>query len=237
MSSYTYTIALNIIKNTDAFYFSVCQNIPNIDATRYFDYTTDNETGGVIGVTIYTVIILDDTAKAFLDNYMTSYVEPVHYFVGPALPLTYPIRSETTNSITPTVVYTWIYPGKVQNLNSSKGQDNAVVNQIKVLIEYDIDDMSTAASIQSPTVTIEIFDTTRNTTVVSETIDASSFLSLWSGQVGKGTVIKSHLFTNMWDKSANYDCIWQFKVLVSDPKLFVTLNTIQYITYAAVQST
>jgi hypothetical protein len=232
MSSYAFTFTKNII-STDAFYFTITQKSPNIDI-KYFDYTADS-TGAANGATIYTTKVLSTEELATLTTLVMNYTDPLYYFPGKYGILNNPIRTVSTNSTTPKTVYSWIYPGQLNVLGAAKGP-GGVVNELKTLVQYDIEDISTATSITNPVVYIEIYDSTRNISIVSEYIDSSSVLNDWAiraaaGATGPATDTHSTMFYDMFTKSPNYDVIWNLIVTVSDPRLTITLNTLQYICY------
>lgn len=235
MTSYNFTFA-NKLTSPDAFYFTISQNFQYIDTSQYFSYTSDNTTGLITGATIYTTISLSTDELTTLTNLVNNYVEPIYYFPGKWGIINNPTRSTSTNDITPNLVFTWIYPGQLSVLGGQTKGPGGVINEIKTLVQYDIDDITTASAITNPTVTIEIFDSTRNYSVVTEVIDASSVVSGWvtkaqNGATGTASTTNSMMFYDMWGHFPNYDVILNFIVTVSDPKITVTLNTLQYICY------
>jgi hypothetical protein len=234
MSSYYFKFT-NVIISTDAIVWVLFQKFPLIDMTKYFDFTSD-ATGAADGATIFTTVALSDAQLATLTTLVQNYTDPLYFFPGKWGIVNNPIRSLPTNSADRTLIYTWIYPGQLNVLGGPVKGPGGVINEIKTLVQYDIKDITTAASIINPTITIEIFDTTRNSSIVSNTIDASSIVNAWAesastGTTGEVSTTKSTMFYDMYNKSTNYDVIFNIYATVSDPRITITLNTLQYICY------
>jgi hypothetical protein len=115
----------------------------------------------------------------------------------------------------------------------NRNQDNQVLDACKTIITYSTEDVSQFANVESASITFEIYDITRNWQISTQTIDITSdILASWKSQgTGSAESYKSAMFTGLYNKVPDYDCIWQFKASVSNPNFKVRMNGLQYIFY------
>jgi hypothetical protein len=233
MSQYTFTLTNQAI-SPEAFYFTIIKNFDLIDTSKYFDFTSSDGVNYQT-IIIYTKVVLPQEKLDILTALVNNFTNPTMYFPGLNHIENYPLQSNSSTSQALKEIYTWVYPGNVTT--NTKGTGNYVVNEIKTLIQYETTDVTQFTSISSnPTAQIQIYDLTRKTVVGTQTIDLTPIITAWqleatNGKTGYSNNITSILFTDLWNSSANYDCIWQFLISVSIPGISIGLNNLQYICY------
>lgn len=136
-----------------------------------------------------------------------------------------PAYSEFSNSTTLHPLQTLIFV--------NRNGDTQVLDSCKTILTYSADDVSQFANTENLSIIFEIFDITRNWQIATQTIDITNdILASWKTQgTGSNELYKSAMFTGLHDKVPNYDCIWQFRVAVSDSNFKVRMNGLQYIFY------
>lgn len=214
MSQYTFT---KTITKPSAFDYYLMQNI--IDPTIYDGVSTSGN----------TVIIL--TKRELTQPEIDNITQLINTYTDPAVFLQYnhtessPAYSDFCNSTSLCQLQTLIFV----NRNS----DNVVLDSCKTIMTYSADDVSLFANVPTASITFEIFDITRNWQIASQTIDiTNNILATWKTQgTGNNESYLSAIFTGLYDKVPDYDCIWQFRASVSDSNFKIRMNGLQYIFY------
>ena len=98
-----------------------------------------------------------------------------------------------------------------------------VMDSIKTIYEYYTDNVQNFSNITSGSITLGIFDLTRNVCISHESIDLSTQLLQWNqlaqtGYTSSNSLYKSHQFYGLINSLTSFDCIWQFRIYV-DPSL------------------
>ncbi|CAK0766869.1 hypothetical protein CVIRNUC_003402 [Coccomyxa viridis] len=178
---------------------------------------TDNE------VDVETSQPLTSSQAAQLATIINNYTDPA-VFLQLNSTQTMPSSSVSTSSSTLTPVMTFIF--------TNQTTFDQALDGIKTIIQVSSANPQTVVT--SPVlVTINIFDITRNIQVASQVVDMTSVVTNWQQtvQTGPATGFMTAQFTGIMNKTASYDCIWQFQLSVTDPNVSVNLNALQYLLY------
>lgn len=172
---------------------------------------------------------LDEATLSSIQSSIENYTDPeVFLQLISTLPDT--IRSSTTNSDTPEVVQTFIYT--VGSINS-----NGTFNAIKTVLEYQTNDITQFLDFNDTCfVTFEIFCYTRGITISSYNIDITDIVNTWktnaqNNQTGHCRIFKTFMVEGLRNSVANYDCLWNYKLAVSNPNINVTIHAKQMLYY------
>ncbi len=178
---------------------------------------------------LYTTQAYTAEEEAAMRAAVAAYVDPAEFLMlNTTIPDT--LRSKTTSSTTPEVVQTFIYCN-----NNFFG--NATFNSIKTIFEYTTSDVSLWSTFTgSLTVTYDVYCYTRGITLSTNTIDLTDLANTWKTaalnlETGPRTVFRSFMIEGMRHVVADYDCLWNYIVGVSDPKLSVTIHAKQMLYY------
>ena len=171
-----------------------------------------------------------DTSQPLTSSQAAQLATIVNNYTDPAVFLqlnstqTMPSSSVSTSSSTLTPVMTFIF--------TNQTTFDQALDGIKTIIQVSSTDPQQVLT--SPVqVTISIFDITRNIQVASQVVDVTSIVTNWqqTNQTGTATGFMTAQFTGIMNKTATYDCIWQFQLAVTDPSVSVNLNALQYLLY------
>jgi hypothetical protein len=152
----------------------------------------------------------------------------------------------------------WLSLAKVESMNLSCGLTNtsatipvntfifcpndltdSKLDSLKILVHYQtlaIENFINFDESTTNTLTIELFCMTRNIILKVAIIDINSVLSEWktkanNSETGEVNRWKTSQLYNMHTLVANYDCVWQFRVGVSNPLVYVALDSLERIFY------
>lgn len=121
------------------------------------------------------------------------------------------------------VIQTLIFSGN--NVDAS-----VVLDSAKTVVEYFCLNPQNFISDKSGSITIEIYDITRNISIASQTIELGSIAEEW-GENDSSTKYRSLMFTGLMNKTPNHDCIFQFRGKTSRNDFTFRINGLQYIYY------
>lgn len=143
------------------------------------------------------------------------------------------LYSQSTNSSTPVIASTFIMtPNDVTSADIR-------LDSIKTIIHYHTDHVEDFVNFDDSSVnivTISVFDITRNALLDSQDININYILNSWKNKAianETGTVDKyvSHQVFGLHSILPDFDCIWQFKMSVSNPNVMICLNGLERIFY------
>lgn len=183
-------------------------------------------------LTIYTNRPLSETELSELTTLIENYIDPSVFLTfnhTETVAMHSPFVSDTNNVVIDNkkVLQTLIF--------TNRNNGSQVLDSCKTVIEYFTSDVQQFNPLISESITLEIYDITRNTSIAIETIDnvASSWTDLAvAGGTGSSTLYKSIQFTGLMNKTPGYDCVWQLRGSVSDESKFTfRINGLQYIFY------
>ena len=206
------------IAKPGAFQAAIGGNIPTFNS---FSYTNND-------VTIYTDRNLTETEQQQMAVLVNNYNDPAVFLVydhtDTALCL-----SEMVNSSTSSTVQTFIF----QRASVVAPQ---TLDQMKTVAEYATKDITIFQPGDTASVTITLFDISRTMVIAATTVALTDIIAAWvnsakAGQTGGTTSYKSAQLASLSSKIPTYDCIWQLKVSVSDPRVSVRLISLQYFWY------
>lgn len=233
-----YTFAVSGVINPDAFYNTMLQSFSLLDSTRNFYFTADADPNVIDGATMYTTSPIPAELLPTLQALVTNYVEPKYFFPGFSHCETYPINSDVCISTTPKVMYSFIFPGRSSLIHSGKS-GLSVVDKIKLLIEITIPTLGDATALAggSHTLTLEVYDITREVHVMTTVADLQPAINDWiaEGEATPATKYTCTLFTSVYNKNSDYDCIWQVRGSLSDASISARLQTMQFVCMNAPQ--
>lgn len=189
-------------------------------------------------VHVETNVELDSTQLAALDALVRAYVDPAIFFQFEyAESITGFSQSTTENTLID--VQSFIFPSKTLPNGDNAQSDGKVLNAIKSILKLTMDDVAQASDFTSGSATIELYDVTRDIQIGIQTIDITAFLTEWkaaalANSTGLVTKYQSFMFSGLAAVSTNYDCIWVFRLSVSDPRIKVRLNGFQKLFYTPI---
>lgn len=177
---------------------------------------------------IDTTVVLNVTEQQNLQTLVNNYTDPAVFLVLDTT-TTDACMSKTTSSATPENVLSFIF-----SPNNPVG--SSTFDSLKTVLEYSTTDISLFATGSTDcTVTFQIFDYTRNAQITLNTFDISDVLLSWktlSGTTsGPAYVLRSFMVQGLRNLISNYDCIWQFRISVSNPNVSVRSNSMQRLYY------
>lgn len=188
----------------------------------YFSYT-DPE------LLIGTTQPLTDTQYTQLETLINNYTDPAVFLVlNSTVPDT--IRSSPTNSQSPEIVQSFIF-------TNTNMYGSGTFNSIKTVLEYSTQDVTQWANFSGNlTVQFQLHDYTRDKSICMNTINVTDIANSWkqmatSGATGPRKVFRSFQVDGLRNNSPNYDCLWNYILSVSDPKLTVTIQSKQMLYY------
>ncbi len=194
-------------------------NIPHYDGYTYSDPE----------LTIFTTDELTNEQLLSVETIIQNYSDPAVFLVlNSTVPDT--VRSITTNSTTPEVVQTFIFTNTNQ-------YGSGTFNAIKTVLEYATDDVSLWANFEDQlTVTFKIHCYTRNVDISEFTINITDVANTWkqmalNNQTGPHSVYRTFQVEGLRSSVANFDCLWNYILSVSDPNLKATVHAKQMLYY------
>lgn len=173
-------------------------------------------------VDVITSQPLTSDQAAQLATLINNYTDPA-VFLQLNTTQTMPSSSSSTNSAVAVPVMTFIF--------TNQTTFDLALDGIKTILQVSAaTPQSITGSVQA---TITIFDITRNIQVATQIVDVTNLITGWqqTNQNGAATGYMTALFTGIMNKSASYDCIWQFQLSVTNPGVTVNLNALQYLLY------
>lgn len=186
-------------------------------------------------VHVITTVELTSQQQIDLEALVRAYVDPeIFYQYQYAETITGFSQSTTSNVVSD--VQSFIFPSKVLPNGDNAQSDGTVFNAIKSIVKLTMDNVAEAADFVSGSVTIEMYDVTRDIAIASQTMNITSIMLEWqtaalASQTGAVTKYKSFMFDGLASKSTDYDCIWVMRLAVSDPRIRVRLNGFQKLFY------
>lgn len=210
MANYSYT---KHIEKLGAFEEYVKNNFVNYD---WYSYSNDL-------VVVASKVVLSAEEEAGLAALVGAYVDPVHWLVLNKTESNC-TNSDPSNSATPIVHQSFIMSPNI---------DNIVVDSMKIVVQYDgtpSDFSGFDAATEAPTLTLELYDLTRGISITSVSVDLRPIALAWkAGEASPKW--KTTQFYGLMEKITGYDCIWQVKGSISDPRITYRLNCMQKIYY------
>lgn len=209
MSSYTFNKQINLFAAFDDYMHK--NNAPLYDSSSY--------DGGSQVVTINTTAALSQDQQDALAVLVNNYFDPP-YFMDFSRTQAYTLHShwtqETDQALTAdgkTIMQTIIYSGNVDGSNVAN--PNEYLDAFKTVFEYNTPNVQNYANITSCNLEFEIFDVTRNVTIMSREVDITPIASQWNalaqtGSTSASTIYRTEYFNGLMNKSPGYDCIWNF---------------------------
>jgi hypothetical protein len=164
-----------------------------------------------------------------LTELITNYTDPAVYLELLST-MTDASRSYQVNALSPSTVQSFIYT----NTDSS---GNGVFNAIKTILEFSTDDVALWSLFSgSLIVTYKLLCYTRNLTLFEETLDITDIANTWKSnalslETGPKTVFRTHMVEGLRTVVADYDCVWNFMLTVSDAKLKTAIHCKQMLYY------
>lgn len=197
------------------------------------DWTVNFNGVGVPPLTIYTTNPLTDVQLTDLTSVLNRYVDP-EIWLSFNHTDTLAMHSHFTNDMDNVIInnkkilQTFIFNGKNTN--------NLVLDSLKTVVEYNCFNVQSYANTTSGSISLEIYDITRNISIASQTIEltdiAVGFHALaQSGMITGNTSYRSVSYDGLMNKNPNYDCIWQIRGTKSDDNFDFRCNSLQYIYY------
>lgn len=188
----------------------------------YSDFTyTDPD------LSITATIVLDGPQYAALQTLVDNYVDPAVFLILDTT-TTDACRSAHTSSSTLENVLSFIF-------SPTNPLGDSTFNALKTVLEYSTDDIALfATGSTAATVAFSIFDYSRNVEISSAVLDISDVLAGWQAQApgtGPAYELRSFMVEGLRNVIANYDCIWQFKISVTNPNVKVRTNSMQRLYY------
>ena len=127
------------------------------------------------------------------------------------------------------VIQTFIFSG-------SSNDNNVTLDSAKTVVEYMCPNPQVFLTDKSGSITLEIFDITRNILIASQTIELGIIADEWnalaqSGSLDTSTLYRSLMFSGLMNKNTNHDCVWQFRGKTNRSDFTFRINGLQYIFY------
>jgi len=226
MATYTTYEFTKMIYLTDA--FTAYMNTNYSPLFCGFSYTGSTLTIGMAD-------ILTSEQLATVTTLVNNYVDPP-YFMNFSNTVSLPLHSHYTSDPDLTeidglfVLQTFIY--------QSNQDTNQVLDGLKTIVEYNTPNVQNYINSTSGTVSVQLYDLTRNIIITQSQIDlgTENIATQWNDLAQTGstignTIYKSHQFFGVSNRSTGYDCVWQLRARTSDPYFNIRLNGLQYIYY------
>lgn len=144
--------------------------------------------------------------------------------------------SESTTSNVYKDVQTFIYESVVDSEGNNVNSDGTKLDVLKSILKVTTDDLSLVGDLSTGTVDIQLYDSTRDILIDEISVDISSILADWqtrsqNNETGPATAYQSFMIYGLLDKGTSFDCIWTFRLAVSDSRIKVRLNALQKLFY------
>lgn len=187
-----------------------------------------------VPLTIYTLEPLTDTQLSALTILINGYTDP-EVFLSFDHSSNLPMHTHTNDCMDLTVIdnksvlQTIIY--EINNSNNT-----IVLDSIKTIVEYTCPNVQNFLNKTQGTITLEIFDITRNTIICTEIIELNEIATKWNtmaqtGSTEKDPVYRSHQFTGLRNVNPNYDTVWQLRANIDTIDFCFACNGLQYLYY------
>lgn len=164
--------------------------------------------------------VLSEQELADLTLLVTNYIDP-----NPWLSL-----NSTENQLMSTELYNSATPIVLQTFIMSPSINNIVSDSIKLVVEYTTD-LANVNNINSDVlVTFELYDITRNVSITTVTDNLTNLITEWKNG-DSNPKWKTTQFYGLFPKITGYDCIWQLKGSINDPRVSFKINCLQKILY------
>jgi len=178
--------------------------------------------------TIYTSETLSSQDEALLNQLIADYVDPEYFLTLENTQSLSGLSKRCIGTSTPLIVQSLIFPKRIEN--------GLVLDSLKTVVSFLVEDITTLIGSTSGIVTWSIFDYTRNFEIGTQEFDFSDKVIEWAtaasnGQTGSVDFYRCMMFDGLITKTTNYDCIWQFKLSVSNPNVTVQMNGLQMLYY------
>ena len=216
-TNYTFTIAT--INKPQAFQAYMQTNFAGL----FLDFSYSNP-----NLSIDTTAPLTDDQLATLTTLVNNYVDPA-VFLELVTTTSSPYVSLPTNSATPECVLTFIRIGS--------DPTTGTLNAFKTALSFGTTDVTQfATGDTSCTITFQIFNSTTNQQLTSNTIDISSTIQAWqtlaqNGGTGAQLAYQTFMVEGLRAFLMTTDSIWQFWIGVSNPNVTVVSNSLQSLYY------
>jgi len=110
--------------------------------------------------------------------------------------------------------------------------DNLILDSLKTVVEYNCPDTSLFDLQSGESITLQIYDITRDVEILNRTILLDEIETKWNGLlVGSDTVFRSAFFGGLQYALPDHDCVWQICVECSNTNFRVRLNSLQQLFY------
>lgn len=191
---------------------------------KFVDYSYSDP-----NLSINTSSDLTEEELASLTTMINEYTDPA-IFLRLCSTITDAGISTKTNSSIPEVVQTYIY-------TNTNNDGICVFNGIKTVLEYSTNNVEEFLNFEgtvSVDFTIKCY--TRNFVIHNSTLDITQICNDWkvlaqNGQTGVVKTYKTFMVEGLREIVANYDCLWQYIIGVSDPLVYVMLHAKQMLYY------
>jgi hypothetical protein len=214
-----YTFDKPGIQKIFAFVPYIQTNFPLYQDLNYTDPT----------LVIDTTAVLTDTELATLTTLVADYVDPA-VFLTLSSNVTDPfISTPIIDSTSLTSISTFI--------KSSRDPNNGVLNAFKTVFEYSTPDVSVFATGDTTTsLTFQLYDLTNSVELQIVTVDISDIVQTWqtmaqASQTGPQSVFRTFMIEGVRNYISGDDCIWQFKVALSNANVYVQSHSVQSLYY------
>lgn len=197
-----------------------------LKSTPFYTGLTYNQPESLI---VYTSQELSSEQYQTLSGLIESFTDP-EVFLSLVASVPDTLRSSTTSSSTPEVVQTFIYSN---TFNGVTGTFNA----IKTVLEYKTNNVQNFVNFSGQCfVTFEIYCYTRNFLIASHQLDITDVCESWKQSALEGSsdpavIYKTFMVEGLRNVVANYDCLWNYKLSVSDPNVQATIHAKQMLYY------
>lgn len=194
----------------------------NFTAQTYYEDYGDH-------VVVHFPGVLTDDQRASYQTLFNNYQEPP-YYLWLNRTENQCLYTETINSPEPTIVQTFIV--------SPQASSNLTLGDMKTVIEIMMPDVSQLQydSTNPVTVTVTLYDITRNVEINQTICDVSTIVQGWhseqqSGASGRVSGWQSLQIYGLTDSLPDFDCIWQFKLSINDASINASLTSLQNLIY------
>lgn len=181
-------------------------------------------------ITVYSSVELTSEQQIQLASDVEAYVDPSYWLILDHSDNQF-LNTNSTNSDTPEVLQSFIV--------SPYNNGNTVLGSMKTVVEYTVTDLNAFINWDesNPVIfTLEIFNLTQNKSVTTITQTLNDMCLHWKQHAlnGDGSPQKDWKTLQIYglkDLVPGSDCIWQFKVSISHPSIYISLNSVQRLYY------
>ena len=186
-------------------------------------------------LTIYTLQPLTDSQLSALTILLNGYTDPAVFLVFDHS-INYPLHSHTTDDTDISII-----DGKsvLQTLifEASNNSNTIVLDSMKTIVEYICPNVQNFVNTTLGSITLEIFDISRNVSICSDTINLSEISTKWNNMAQTGSTIgdyvyRSHQFTGLRNVNPDYNTVWQLRATTNGSSTFsIRCHGLQYLYY------